>query len=221
MRFRALATDYDDTLAERGVVRDEVVAALERVRASGRRLVLVTGRLLPDLRRVFPRVDVFDAVVAENGGVLLAAGEERLLGPPASPELLARLAARGVPSVRAGRVVVSTLEPHQRELLEEIERLGLPLEVTFNKGAVMALPRGVDKGSGLTAALAALGLSPRDAVAAGDAENDEPLLAAAGRGVAVANALPALKRAADLVLEGAAGDGVIELAARLLADDVR
>ena len=50
MRYFALATDYDGTLATHGVVRDSTLRALERFVASGRKLVLVTGRQLDDRR---------------------------------------------------------------------------------------------------------------------------------------------------------------------------
>lgn len=70
MRYLALACDYDGTLATDGKVGEDVVAALERVRETGRRLVLVTGRELPDLAGAFPRLDLFERVVAENGGLL-------------------------------------------------------------------------------------------------------------------------------------------------------
>src|SRR5687767_7458538 len=161
MRFLVLATDYDETLADHGRVRPEVLAALERVKASGRRLVLVTGRELPDLRRVFPGVTMFDAVVAENGGLLYLSETrvEKSLGEPASAELAGRLAARGVTPLSVGRCIVATREPHHLAVLEEIKHLGLELQVIFNKGAVMVLPAGLHKGSGLAAALGALSLS--------------------------------------------------------------
>jgi hydroxymethylpyrimidine pyrophosphatase-like HAD family hydrolase len=222
MRFLVLATDYDETLADHGRVRPEVLAALERVKASGRKLVLVSGRELPDLRRVFPGVTIFDAVVAENGALLYLAEtrEERPLGERPSEELVRRLAARGVSPLFVGRGIVATREPHHHAVLEEIRDLGLELQVIFNKGAVMVLPSGVHKGSGLAAALAALCMSTHNCVAVGDAENDHALLAEAECGVAVANALPALRTRADWVLARAAGDGVIELVDRLLADDL-
>jgi HAD superfamily hydrolase (TIGR01484 family) len=222
MRFLVLATDYDETLADHGRVRPEVAAAIERVKASGRRVILVTGRELPDLRQVFPGVTMFDAVVAENGALLYLADtrEERPLGELASEELARRLAARGVTPLSVGRGIIATREPHHLTVLEEIKALGLELQVVFNKGAVMVLPAGVHKGSGLRAALAALGVSPHSCVAVGDAENDHALLAEAECGVAVANALPALQRRADWVTAAPAGAGVIELAARLTADDL-
>ena len=77
--------------------------------------------------------------------------------------------------------------------------MGLELQVIFNKGAVMVLPAGVNKATGLARALERSGLSPHNAVGIGDAENDHALLRLCGCGVAVANALPRLKEAADIV----------------------
>jgi HAD superfamily hydrolase (TIGR01484 family) len=68
--FLALAADYDGTLAQDGVVADSTIAALEQFKATGRRVLVVTGRELDDLRQVFERIDVCDCVVAENGALL-------------------------------------------------------------------------------------------------------------------------------------------------------
>ncbi len=71
MRFRVLAADYDGTLAHHGRMAPSTVAALHKLKASGRKLVMVTGRQLDDLQANFPEVDrVFDRVVAENGALL-------------------------------------------------------------------------------------------------------------------------------------------------------
>ena len=223
MRFVAFATDYDETLADEGVATERTQAALEKVRASGRRLLLVTGRELPDLRKVFPRVgELFDAVVAENGAVLWLpkTKEELLLAEPPPPTLYQALQKRGCKPLSAGKVIVSTREPHEKEVLEEIRDQALPLQVIFNKGAVMVLPTGVSKGTGLKAALLALGLSPRNCVACGDAENDHTFLAESELGVAVQNALPNLKERADAVTKHPAGRGVVELLEALLLDDL-
>jgi hydroxymethylpyrimidine pyrophosphatase-like HAD family hydrolase len=93
--------------------------------------------------------------------------------------------------------------------------------VIFNKGSVMVLPSGTNKATGLAVALGELGLSARDTVGVGDAENDHAFLAACGCAVAVANALPMLKERADLVTVGARGAGVVELIERMLATDLR
>jgi HAD superfamily hydrolase (TIGR01484 family) len=134
MRFAALATDYDGTLATDGRVGDHVVDALERCRASGRRLLLVTGRELGELRAAFDRFDLFDAVVAENGAVLYlpATRQERALADPPPPEFAEALAARHVAPLSVGQVVVATREPHQHDVLDAIRELGLELCVIFN-----------------------------------------------------------------------------------------
>jgi hydroxymethylpyrimidine pyrophosphatase-like HAD family hydrolase len=223
VRYLALAADYDGTLAEQGAVRAQTIAALERLRKSGRRTLLVTGRELNDLRSVFDRLDLFDLVVAENGAFLYdpRARTERLLAEPPPPELARGLAARGATPLSTGKVIVATREPHQTDAMEVVRQLGLEWQVIFNKGAVMLLPSGVNKQTGLAHALDALGLSMRNTVAVGDAENDHAMLAAAECGVAVANALDGLKDRADLVLRGARGAGVEELIGRMLDDDLR
>jgi hypothetical protein len=97
---------------------------------------------------------------------------------------------------------------------------GLAWQVVLNRDAVMALPAGVDKASGLDTALAELGLSPDGTVGVGDAENDCAFLERCGVAVAVANALDVVRARADLVTTAAAGAGVAELCARIVAADL-
>jgi hydroxymethylpyrimidine pyrophosphatase-like HAD family hydrolase len=222
MRFQALATDYDGTLAHDGRVDTSTLVALERVRASGRRLILVTGRELPELKSIFPHLDQFDRVVAENGALSHdpVTGKDRVLAEPPPPALLDQLARRGVAPVSVGRVIVATWEPHETAVVEVIKDLGLEMQVIFNKGAVMILPSGVNKATGLKVALSELGISPKNVVAVGDAENDNALLEMCGCGAAVANALPMLRARADIDLKADHGAGVVELIDQLLADDL-
>jgi hydroxymethylpyrimidine pyrophosphatase-like HAD family hydrolase len=222
MRYHVVACDYDGTLALHGRVDEPTIRALERLRESGRRLVLVTGRELPDLSNVFPRLDLFERVVAENGALLYRPDtrEATLQCAPASQELGQLLRERGVSPVSVGRGIVATWEPHQETVLEAIHDLGLELQVIFNKGAVMVLPSGVNKASGLQAALEELSLSVHNAVGIGDAENDHALLTACECGVAVANAVPALKQTADWVTRQDHGAGVVELTERLIESDL-
>jgi hydroxymethylpyrimidine pyrophosphatase-like HAD family hydrolase len=223
MRYHALACDYDGTIAFHGRVPPEVVAGLERVRKSGRRLLLVTGRQVDDLLSVCPDVGIFDRVVAENGAVLFdpATRQHTVLAEAPPVALDRRLAARGVTPLARGRVIVATWEPHEKTVLDTIREMGLELQVIFNKGAVMVLPSGVNKATGLIHGLHALRLSPRNAVGVGDAENDHAFLAACECSVAVANALPALKERADIVTSGERGEGVLEIVDGLLRSDLR
>ena len=223
MRYLALACDYDGTLACDGRVSEETVAALQRVRESGRKLILVTGRELDDLQPIFPHLDLFDRVVAENGALLYlpATREEKLLSERPSEAFVTTLARRGVGPISVGKVIVATWHPHETTVLEVIRDLGLELQVIFNKGAVMVLPSGVNKATGLQAALAELGLTPHNTVGVGDAENDHAFLSLCECAVTVANALPMLKQRADFVTSDDHGRGVIELIDRLLTDDLR
>ena len=222
MRYLALACDYDGTLASDGQVSTDTIAALRRLRATGRKLILVSGRQLEDLFSVFPSCNLFEWVVAENGAVLYHSptGEKKRLTTPPSPKLIARLKERGVP-LSVGDAIVSTRQPHEITVGHTIRELGLELQLIFNKGAVMVLPSGITKATGLDAALREMGLSPHNVVAVGDAENDCALLALCECSVAVANALPMLQEKADLVTAAADGAGVTELIDEIIASDLR
>jgi hypothetical protein len=120
-----------------------------------------------------------------------------------------------------GHVIVATWEPHQVAALDAIRSLGLELHVEFNKGAVMILPAGITKRTGLLAALQDLRMSPHNVIGVGDAENDHAFLSGCEVAVAVANAIPSLKERADWTTQASAGGGIVELVDRVLEDDLK
>ena len=221
-RYHVLASDYDGTLARHGQLTDETRAALERLKATGRKVLMVTGRRVDDLLTTCSDLTPFDCIVAENGAVLYVPATREfhpLVEPP--PSIFAdTLRERGVPDVATGKVIVATWSPYETVVLQVIRDLHLEMQVIFNKGAVMVLPSGVNKGTGLAAALAKLKLSGHNVVTVGDAENDHALLSMGECGVAVANALPMLKERADLVTRADHGAGVEELVERLIRYDL-
>jgi hydroxymethylpyrimidine pyrophosphatase-like HAD family hydrolase len=223
MQYHALAVDYDGTLATDGRVDDETIEALRRLRESGRRLVLVTGRIMPQLLKVFPQMGLCNVVVADNGALVYdpATEEKCALAERPPQEFIEMLAHRGVPSIEIGDVIVATWEPHETTVLATIRDLALELQIIFNKGAVMILPTGVNKATGLRAALTQLGLSHHNTVGIGDAENDEAFLKLCDASAAVDNALDVVKRQVDLVTRGARGAGVTELINQLLDNDLK
>lgn len=223
MRYHVLATDYDGTLARDGEVSESTLSALQRFVSSGRRLVLVTGRELPQLRSVFADLSLFHWVVAENGGLLYEPSTEKeiLIGNPASKKLADTLLSRGVNQVSVGQCVVATWSPYEAVVLEAIRELGLELQIVFNKGAVMVLPAGVNKAFGLEHALREMKLSRHNTVGVGDAENDHSFLQLCEFSAAVSNALPAVKAAVELVLPADHGAGVELLINQILSDDLR
>jgi phosphoglycolate phosphatase (TIGR01487 family) len=211
--WKALATDFDGTLAHDGLVQPSVYDAISRARQSGIKVILVTGRELRDFEALQLDLRMFDHVVAENGAVLYEpnTGVQTLLAPAPSKELVDMMKAHGVNSISVGLTIIATWVPHEIVAIECIRALGLELTITFNKGAVMILPPGVNKASGLKTALKRMSLSPADVVGVGDAENDHAFLSLCGCAVAVANALPSLKEKAHFVTQGKAGAGVVEL----------
>src|SRR5579872_61554 len=121
MRFHAVAIDFDGTLAHDGVVSEEALEALRSLRKSGRRAILATGRIVDQLAGIFPHLDLFDAVVAENGAVLLdpASGRIQKLAEPPPPAFVEHLRSL-VPRLEVGHVIVATRQPHETEVLETI-----------------------------------------------------------------------------------------------------
>jgi HAD superfamily hydrolase (TIGR01484 family) len=222
MRYLALAVDYDGTVATHDKLAESARLAIERLRTSGRRIVLVTGRRVRSLLAVCPAVSSFDLVVAENGAVVYdpSRREEIVLGMPVPNALVERLRERGVAPIEVGKVLVATSDPHGTVVSETIRELGLELQVIVNRSSIMVLPPGINKATGLKFALHRLGLSQHEAVAIGNAENDHSFLHYCECGVAVANAVAAIKDAADLVTRGANGDGVAELIDELIANDL-
>lgn len=209
--FRAIAVDYDGTLAERDRPHRHALAALAELRRRGRRVLLCTGRIMSELRAVFPDAEHhFDAIVAENGGVVALPGRPARMASPSLPrELESALRAADIP-VRAGTVLLAAHASHDAEIRAAIARLGLDAQLVRNRSELMVLPAGVTKGTGLLEALGELEVSCHSTVAFGDAENDHALLQACEVGVAVGNAVDALREHADIRLDRPNGEGIAE-----------
>lgn len=199
--FRALALDYDGTLTTTPRPEQAALDALRELRSANFRIVLVTGRILRELTADFADVyEYFDAIVAENGAVFWQQGEERLLVPAVSAALEANLASQGVP-VRRGSAILALDAAYDDAVRRACVSLGLDHQLIHNRSAMMVLPAGTSKGTGLRDALFRLGISRHSTIGIGDAENDLALLEASEIGVAVANAVPSLKEHADVVLD--------------------
>ncbi|HVM03486.1 MAG TPA: HAD hydrolase family protein [Acidimicrobiales bacterium] len=151
--YLAVAVDFDGTIAEEGRPSAGLLDAVAATRAEGRKVILVTGRILDELRSVFPDVDShFDAIVAENGAVVAVGDAERLVAPPFEVELEDALRRRGL-SFRRGLVLLADGAAEDHVVLEEIHRLALECQLMRNRGSLMVLPPGVTKGRGLSEAL--------------------------------------------------------------------
>ena len=205
-----MAVDYDGTLAE-GPVAPDTLTALAEARDRGIGVILVTGRIVNELRAVFPEVeDHVDAVVAENGAVLITPVGVRQLAAPVDRAVSVALSSRAVVH-RSGMALLACAAADEPVALEVIRELGLDCRLVRNRGELMILPAGVTKGTGLREALGDLGLSHHNTIGVGDGENDHSLLDVCEVGVAVANAVDAIRAHADVTLALPDGQGVADL----------
>jgi HAD superfamily hydrolase (TIGR01484 family) len=217
VRCRAMVMDGDGTPTKDGKMVGAVVDALKRLRNADCRLILATGESMEELSD-FPNIDLFCAVVAEEGAVVCCpkGEDEQQLAPAPPSTLIARLREKGVDPLRLGRVIISTEEPHEKNLRDTIEELALDYVIHRNRKQRMALPAGIDKGYGIATLLERFHIPRAEVIGIGDAENDRSLFAVCGLKVAVANALGELKQFADIVTRGEQGYGVAELIDNLL-----
>jgi len=106
-------------------------------------------------------------------------------------------------------------------LLAAAARIVPPTTATITQaglGFIEILPPGVDKATGLAVVTESLGVDPDDVLVFGDMPNDLPMFAWAGWGrVAVANAHPLVKAAADEITLTNDEDGVAVYLDRLLS----
>jgi hydroxymethylpyrimidine pyrophosphatase-like HAD family hydrolase len=220
VKLRVLALDYDGTIAAESGIDPAVAAALARARTRDLVTVLVTGRILTELRRLAVDLSLFDAVVAENGAVVAfpRAGRSSALAAPPPPAFVAALRAKGL-NPRVGTCVVELPAEAAHAVLDVIRGQELPLVCLFNRGRMMVLPQAVSKATGLREALRTLRLSPHNAVAVGDAENDHELLGVCEIGAAVGWGSRVLQAAADFVLAGSGPAAVAEYVDRVTAHD--
>jgi len=219
MKFLVLALDFDGTIAQQDVLDPEVRKAISELRRRGIVVIIVTGRIISDLRRVCGDLHFVDAVVAENGAFIEFpdSGYSMSLAASAPAALLKELRNCGIVH-SVGESIVEADSGDAPRILAILQRLELPMTLLFNRGRVMVLPQAVSKATGLQRALMILRLSAHNAVGIGDAENDHELLRVCELGLAVDWGSNALKAVADYVLPGngppAVAPYIRELAAR-------
>lgn len=217
VHLTVFACDFDGTLAEEGQVDAATWDVLRAARMSGMVLILVTGRTLDSIVGAGPFGELFEAIVAENGAVVQFPKRNRVALPfgTLDERLLQQWHSLDLP-MEWGLAIAATVKPHDEALLRTLRTSRACATVVYNRNAVMFLPPGATKGSGLLYALEELGYSAHNVLACGDAENDRSLFEVAELGVAVANATPDLRSVADAVLAEPAGAGVRSLLSDLL-----
>jgi len=215
-----LAADGDGTLVRGDKMSRRLVQAIQALRRSGRKTLLVTGETISQVEK-FPHFRLFDCVVAENGDVLFwprTRHRRPLCGSPPQRLLRALHKAR-YRAIRRGHTIISFKRADPTQLAKVLRPLHLEWHVIRNRRAVMLLPSGIDKSFGLDRALKAMRLPASRVVALGDAENDSCFLGCCGLSVAVANAKRRVKTMATLTTRDPAGKGAADIISMILRDE--
>ena len=114
--------------------------------------------------------------------------------------------ARAAGSSSCKRLVIDYEDPARVSSFREYlsRKLGQDDSVSFfysNQYLLEVVPKGISKGYALRFLAEYLNIPVRNTISAGDAENDIPMIEAAGVGCAMANGTPAIRKAADYVTE--------------------
>lgn len=196
-----IVTDLDRTLTGRDLSLDH--ATLDRIaalRAAGLRVVVATGRPF-DSTIVASLLSHLDGMVAENGAVVYNSEARSLQIRHADFAKAAQVALGSMANAFVwGRVIGSGPRELGGSATEQLVAAGVAHAVEYNAEDCMLLPEGVDKVTGTEICLQRFGLSARDVWAIGDGENDVALLRWAALGAAPANAVPAARAAADVLI---------------------
>jgi hydroxymethylpyrimidine pyrophosphatase-like HAD family hydrolase/CheY-like chemotaxis protein len=199
--LKVLACDMDGTLAIDGIIPPQTWNLLRQVKLSGLTLILATGRVIDSFVNTGPFAEIFEVIVAEDGAVIFFPKKNSVKMPfgRLSSMVIQRLEELKIPLER-GMSIVATRRPHDEAILKVMQDLNIGITIEYNNGAVMLLPPGATKGTGISYALRNLGYSHHNLIACGDAENDCSMLELAEVAVTVPNGIPKVKALADVVL---------------------
>ena len=115
-------------------------------------VLLVTGRILSDLRQAAGDLDFADVVVVEIGAVLAFPNGHSMLIGHLHLKFFYELRRRGI-GFRKGQCIVEADAGSAPQILAVIRELELPLALLFNRSRLMVLPQAISKSTGLRKAL--------------------------------------------------------------------
>lgn len=211
MAHRLLAFDFDGTIATDGHIPLPLIDALRRAVSNDYHLFLVTGRLFrhAPIEPLFPYLT---GIVWENGAVIERCPEGHVTLPFGTlPSSMIQEMERAGIELICGMAIAATWTQYEPQMAPIMASYAHAVACEYNKGAVMILPRGANKASGLAHLLQCVGLADGRLIAFGDGENDRALLEMAHVGIAVQDAVSSLRVIADRVTTRPGPDGVLEM----------
>ena len=219
MNSYILAFDFDGTIAKEGEVPAEIVHIFQQAHQQAHALFLVTGRLFrqANIQSILP---FLTGIVWENGAVWEHLSSDKVSLPFGTlPERFVKDLEQSGMEMLTGMAMVATWAQHETLVSQVADKHQYRPTFDWNKMALMILPTGANKGSGLQRLLEQCDLPPARVVAFGDAENDRALLSMADTAVAVQDAVPSLQELADMVSTRPGPAGVVEILHDLLHEE--
>ncbi|WP_449461696.1 HAD family hydrolase [Tardisphaera miroshnichenkoae] len=208
MNPKYLVMDYDGTLSNGDGIDDELAALMQQLRLKGVRVIVATGRpknSLPDLEKL---VKSADALVLEEGGVILTQDKEALKTNDAWQAYVNSLP-EGLTYAK-GNVLIITDDSSLDALLSKAKEMKAEYELQPYKSWYFLTPKGVSKLSSVMEVINGINESG-PTLFVGDELNDLELVRWADCSVAVRNASEKVKSECDLVLDEDDGKGVKKL----------
>lgn len=221
--LRAVATDVDGTLTDRRRrINTTAVEAIRTLVDAGITVMLASGNTVCFMDSLSKMIGTDGTIIGENGGVYrrgfsgpLQVVGDRQVCLEAFEILRDYFARKGVELEQysaeyrfADVAFARNIDPAEAQAVIQVQ--GLDVRVLDTGFAIHLQPPGVSKGAAMRELAVEMGIPTSEILAIGDSENDIEMLEAAGVGVAVANATPATRMAADVVTSRPHGDGFVE-----------
>ena len=214
--MKAVVIDIDGTLTD--MQRRLDLRAAAAIRELTVPVILASGNVLGFVKCAAKLIGTSDIMIAENGGVVSMGfdGPVHVSGNKARCQEVLEILKKHFDleeldgTERRSEVALRRnfdIDAARQVLVDGNIR---GMELVDTGFAVHIKSLDVNKGTALVSVAEMMGLDTGDFVAIGDSANDIEMIRAAGLGVAVGNAHPALKDVADLVTTGQYGAGVVE-----------
>jgi phosphoglycolate phosphatase (TIGR01487 family) len=219
--LKALLTDIDGTITDSS--RSINITAIETIRSlqeNGVEVVFASGNTACFMDALCKMVGTRGTFIAENGGVFRIGytGTLHIQGDQAVCKnalgvLQAHYRLKGIelelysPAYRFADIAFARTVPAEevKTILSEH-----PVQVIDTGYAIHLQSLGVTKGTAFRSLADKMGIPVSDFLAIGDSENDIQMISTAGIGIAVANAHPDTKAAAQYVTKNDYGNGFVE-----------
>jgi phosphoglycolate phosphatase len=215
-KLRAVACDIDGTITDsHRLIQANGIEALRKLQERGTTVMIASGNVLPVAFGLSTYIGTNGPVIAENGGIVYYQGRAYQLQSNELPLKAYAHLKEEMPEVERlfsdnWRLTEVALK---RSLdLDQIRRIleTWDLEVEATGFAIHLMNKGHSKLAGVEKSCELLGITLEEVAAIGDSDNDAKMLAGCGFGIAVGNASPSAKAAADFVAKAEHADGVIE-----------